>query len=315
MVAALLLASAIYADHDLAGPRLIELPLSDRVIIRNSVGTAEFDNISEGIAFRRAIVSFNGSAQNLAQIEYRGGSFRSVGPWKALTQTLAMGSTVSDLTFRDPITRLDLRITLKGTQKFPLDHPRLLTIAISGPAPTPTKPKKSHEAWGTTIDPKQWRSGPGYPETPIGKVGTAIAFWGRAMGRTDLPKTYDEFRKDLPIATNASTIGSVAVSAGRFTGLLAYGTYFTGLSDLEAWIEGSVPILCQVGTKLTLVVGFDAKGNPQVAQADKFSVVPRAKFDADWKSSGNAVLLIHPNPLGTPDQTGPARWVNKEHDG
>jgi hypothetical protein len=315
VIAPLLLAFAVYADHVAVLPRLIELPLADHLIVRGSEGTAEFANVSEGAPIGRALVSFNGTAQNLVQLEFRAGSLRSVGPWKALLQGPAASRSVQDLTFASPITRLDVRVTLKGTEKFPLDHPRFFTVAIAGPSPMPSASKNAHEAWGHTIDPGQWGVNPGYPETHLGKVGATVAFWGKAMGRSDLPTTYDAFTNDLCISASASTIGSVAASAGRFMGLLAYGTYFLDLSDLEAWIEGSVPVLCQVGTKLVLVVGFDAKGNPQIAQAEKLKVVPRANFEAEWKLSGNAVLLIHPNPLGTPDQTGPTRWVNKEHDG
>jgi hypothetical protein len=111
------------------------------------------------------------------------------------------------------------------------------------------------------------------------------------------------------------SISSLALAAGQFRGVLSYGSFFLGMSDLELWIGASLPVICRVGQDFAVVVGFDARGNPQTLLGGKLRVMDRKTFTEKWATSGYAVVLIHPNPLGTPESTGPNRWLNKEHDG
>ena len=127
-----------------------------------------------------------------------------------------------------------------------------------------------------------------------------VAFWNRVLGRS---------------ASSSTASGDLVAVGGASTGLIAYATYFVGLSDLELWAAAKVPVICPLANGTVTVVGFDAKGNVLVTAAKGTKTLPRAAFEARWRAVAYPAVLIHPNPLGTPEAEGPPRWLNKEHDG
>jgi len=290
------------------GARLVELPIAERLRILDKNAEAEFLNVAPEVRFDHAIVSYNGNASNLEQIEVRTGSLQKVGKWSPLVKNGPHGKAISDIQLAQSATRLDLRIRLKSST----EHPRMLAVAFGLPKAAPQKASRVLKA--TTIPSDTWRSNWGPPDS-LGTAAAVIAFWRTALGMDDMPATLPSFISTVKVSPASDSISSLALAAGQFRGVLSYGSFFLGMGDLELWIGASLPVICRVGQEFAVVVGFDARGNPQTLLGGKLRVMDRKTFTEKWATSGYAVVLIHPNPLGTPESTRPDRWLNKEHDG
>ena len=287
--------------------RLVELPVADQLVIRENSAEAVFLNIAPEVKYDRAIVSYNGDAAKLEQIDIRTGSLQKVGAWRSLVTGTSQGRSIADIRLPLVATRLDVRIRLNSAT----DRPRLLTIALGLP---PAQTKSSDQAKAMTIPSETWKSD-WKTAHGIGSAAAVIAFWRTALGMDEMPATLSSFLASAKVSQTSDSVSSLALAGGQFRGVLSYGSYFLGMHDLELWVGASLPVICKIGQSYEVVVGFDAKGNPQVLNRGTIAGVDRKTFYNGWATSGFAVVLIHPNPLGTPESTGPERWLNKEHDG
>jgi uncharacterized protein YvpB len=318
-----------------------------------------YSELSPNVPFTDVIASWNvkSAAAAKVRIELRGRSGDQITKWYrmadwAYEETLSPrqslngqrdenGNVETDtLVFRNPMQSVDLRVTLSVSPDVtddggPLPKLDLLTLAFSKgkvAAKSPV-PAVRHAAWGRVIDVPQRAQG-NYPRGNVlcSATSTSMMLWHYAK-KLNRP----EIDRDVPLV-EAKVWDSVykgagnwpfnTAFAGSFDPLQAYVARFSGIEDLERWIEVGLPVVCSVSFDLVrgkplspsesghlvVLVGFTKNGDPVFNDPARKEQVrytyTRQNFENGWAYSGRTVYVIHPsNAVPPPNSKG--MWLEK----
>ena len=206
---------------------------------------------------------------------------------------------------------------------------RAFSLAYSGLRPKTFEPSGEPGLRGRIIEGVPKRSQMVFPDGGISwcspvSAAMVLGYWtiGAFPTKTDIriaaADTYDE---EYGGCGNWSF--SVAYAGGP--GMEAYVVRFSCLNELEPWIAAGVPVVISVSWNeaegrrltgaplekssghLTVLVGFDAEGNPVMnepaapSDAEVRRVFDRKELEARWlEASGGAAYLIYPEGHSVP---------------
>ncbi len=229
------------------------------------------------------------------------------------------------LMLKEPGARLQIRITVGSSEKEV--QPKLSYIGLSflnSKEKTTTLPPNKN-AWGKIIETPD-RSQHSYPEEQGWCSPTSLAMvlmrWSDILQRPDLNLDVRECAAgvfDKNYGTGNWPFNTAY--AGKFSGMRAYVTRFTDISELEDWIAAGIPViisapfhLLETGRKETgsghvvTCIGFTETGdvviNDPATNLEKGQkvrhVYKRENVISAWKKSSNTVYLIYPTSANIP---------------
>jgi len=146
-----------------------------------------------------------------------------------------------------------------------------------------------------------------------------LAYWAYQLHRPELNRDVNEIIKDVydkEYKGSGNWSFNVAY-AGQFPGIRAYVARLEQISELRAWLQKGVPVICSGSIfllegrerpahdpgHLFVLVGFDANGDPIFNDPGRFRVrqtYKLADFEKAWDTSQRTVYLIYPETLKPP---------------
>ncbi len=314
--------------------RLVQVDVPESLV---SQGTALIQNVRPGIPFSEVIPSWNleDAKQNGIEVELRPrfesglGSWFSLGKWSLDTGLLPKGSVEKQKTddgqvltdvlrLKSKATAIDVRLTLKKATPNSLTGVKLLTLSFSNRDTVKDgEPRKSHPAWGKTIDVFQRAQG-NYPRGSVLCSATSTSMllnhWSKELGRPALDRDVPEVESNVwdPVYDGAGNWPFNTAYMGSFPELTSYVSRLTCIRDLEDLVDQGIPVACSVSFDmlrgrplspkesghLVLVVGFTKDGTPVFNDpAFKEGVrktYPRDDFERAWNYSARTVYIVHP---------------------
>jgi hypothetical protein len=242
---------------------------------------------------------------------------------------------VDTLVLNRPADTIQLRLTLGGTNGT-LPSLKFLGLSFCNTGMTPETLPANRAAWGKTI-PVVERSQQSYPGgngwcSPT-SLSMALAHWGTVSNRPDWSLDAPEVAAGVLDHNFKKATGNWTFNtafAGNLSGMRAYVTRFSDISELEEWIAAGIPViisarydLLQDGRAddfnghLTLCRGFTENGDLVIN--DPWSdlkvesvrhVYKRENVRRAWATSHNTVYLVYPEKTKIPaDQFG--HWFSE----
>jgi hypothetical protein len=145
-----------------------------------------------------------------------------------------------------------------------------------------------------------------------------MTYWSHALNRPELDRDVPEIVKEL-YDSNWHGAGNWPFNmayAGSFTGMRAYVSRFSDVSELEDWIAAGLPVGLSVcydrlrgkgpgpNGHLVVCVGFTKDGdviiNDPGTSKNVRKTFPRKNLIYAWANSHNAVYLIYPEDAHLP---------------
>jgi hypothetical protein len=299
----------------------------------NGVTTLISPEVHSAMAWKELVLSWNADAPSNSWINFEVRGFYkprvtryfTMAKWsptrERLPRTSIKGQRDEDayvdtdtLICRYPCDAFQLRITMGGD---PGAKPRLkfLGIALKNPdfSSLPLKPNRL--AWGKVL-PVLERSQMAYENGGVICSPTTVSmmmdFWSHKLNRPELAKDVPEIARGVYDTAWGGT-GNWAFNmawAGSYSGMRAYVTRMSDLSELEDWIDHGVPVglsVCydllrgrrsQASGHLVVCVGFTANGdvviNDPGTSRNVQKVFKRKNVERAWAYSKNAAYVIHP---------------------
>ena len=222
--------------------------------------------------------------------------------------------------------KLQLRITLGGTNINNEPPLKYLGLSFCDSAVKPVPREPNHAAWGKTIEVPERRQAD-YPEeqgwcSPT-SLSMVLAYWSTNLQRPELNHTVPEVAAavfDSGMAGTGNWPFNTAY-AGSFPGVRAYVTRLDDISELEDWIAAGIAPIISVSSYLVnnrhsgpdnghLIVfaGFTETGDfvandPGVSvkrNERARRVYPRQRVIEAWKKSKFTVYLVYPENATIP---------------
>ena len=299
--------------------------------------------IAAPISWDQLVVSWNtaGSTNGWLKMEARGifadheTKFYTLGLWSenpaehpresVRRQKDSDGDVKEDTLFmQKPGADVQLRITLGGDKK---TKPKLKFLGLSfcntHAAITPLEPNRA--AWGKIISTPE-RSQNSYPQEKGWCSPTSLSMvlcrWSDVLHRPemnlDVPEVADGVL-DRNFGTGNWPFNTAF--AGKFSGMRAYISRFSDISELEDWIAAGIPViisspfhLLQPGRKDTgsghvvTCIGFTEEGDvvindpaTNLAKGQKVRhIYKRENVAKAWSTSHNTVYLVYPESAKIP---------------
>jgi hypothetical protein len=305
----------------------------------------ELPAFASPVAFNEAIVSWNVTPAAGAQVQVEarpGGSDRwyRMADWQLDDASLrtslkaekdaAAEVDTDTLVLKKPNREVQVRLRLRRIVDGPTPQLRLVTVSVCDTKSEKPSSAAKSPAWGKVIDVPQRAQG-NYPRGSVlcSPTSLSMVLWHYAnlLQRPEL-------NNDVPVVEacvwdkeydGAGNWPFNAAYAGSFPGITGYVSRFTGIGDLERWIEAGIPVICSVSLDILLekdpprpsghlvvLVGFDAKGDPvfnDPARRDSVRrTYRRANFEKAWLRSHRTVYLVYPEGANVPSG-GEGRWI------
>jgi hypothetical protein len=247
-------------------------------------------------------------------------SYPSRHPRQSVSQQKDADGDVSTdtLTLKEPCDRVQIRLTLGGSEKPKL---KFLGLCLLDSKATPAPLPPNQVAWGRTI-PVPERSQMDYPNGNVlcspTTVSMIMTYWSKNLKRPELDH-------DVPDIVNAvydsnwKGTGNWPFNtayAGSYPGMKGYVTRMTDLSELEDWITAGLPVglsLCYDRLRgkgpgpnghLVVCVGFTKAGDPIIndpgTSKNVRKIFLRKNLIYAWAYSRNAAYLIYPEDADIP---------------
>ncbi len=295
-------------------------------------------DLAPGFPWNELIVSWNVETNVSLRIEARPvrsaeSRFYSLGDWTAVPgvgtprssvngQKDAVGEVRTDvLVLREPAERAQLRLTVRG----PVTGLRRVTLAWSGSDDTHAPDEPFPAAWGRDLEVPIYSQAE-FPEgvdkwcSPTSTT-MLLAFWGEQLKRDDVRPSVPETAAAVfdPGWGGTGNWPFNMAFAGSYPGLHSAVARFSGVADLERWIDSGAPVAASVSYALlkgrpepelgdghlVVVRGFTAEGeiivnDPGVRRERVRRVFPRADFARAWARSGRTVYLVWPTGHSLP---------------
>jgi hypothetical protein len=300
--------------------------------------------IQPEIAWDELVVSWNmaAGAQNGVEIDLEYGTdtdakipYHRLATWRLSTnrmsgrpQRLAGGG--ADAGFIDTDTwklprpkRAKIRVHLGFIDGSKPEDLKFLSLAFRDSTARPNSLEPNKQAWGKTIEVRP-RSQLDYPEgakiwcSPT-STSMVLDYWSQKLNRPELSLTVPTVAQAVHDVVYAGT-GNWPFNtafAGSFPGMRGYVTRLTDMSELEDWIDASIPVVTSVsynrlkgkGTSgsghLIVCIGFTEAGDivvndPGTELSNVRRVFSRELFREAWNDSGNTVYVIHPEASKLP---------------
>jgi hypothetical protein len=234
-------------------------------------------------------------------------------------QNDADGDVSTDtLILNRPTDRLQVRLTLGG-----VPQPKLkflgLVLTDTNTVPAPLPPNRA--AWDRII-PVPERSQMAYPNGKVlcspTTVSMLMTYWSQQLKRPELDHDVPDIANAIYDAKWKGT-GNWPFNmayAGSYSGMRAYVTRLSDLSEVEDWIARGIPIGLSVCSDrlhhrgpgpnghLIVCVGFTPDGDPVVndpgSSHNVRRVYPRRDIIYAWAYSRNTVYVIYPEDSEVP---------------
>ena len=297
--------------------------------------------IQSRISWDELIVSWNAGmpADAALQVEvsavYPGHStkFYSLGLWSADLskhpresvpgQKDADGDVLTDtLVLKNPAEQFQIRVTLQG-DKSSKPAVKFLGVSLLNSKSRAEPLPSNRTVWGKII-PVPERSQMAYKDgsklcSPTA-VSMLLAYWADRLRRPDLDHDVPEIARavDDPNWPGTGNWSFNMAYAGSFSGMRAYVTRLTDVSELEDWIAHDIPVGLSVcynrlrgksrepSGHVVVLCGFtetgDAVINDPGTRKNVRKTFPRANLIDAWSYSRNTVYLIYPENLQPPGE-------------
>ncbi len=301
------------------------------------------ENVSPGMPFREAIVSWNVSEARDAslKVEVRAKDGVKSTKWYLLAdwsldsskgRMTAKGQADEDgavytdtLSLKKDFPAVDIRLSLSNHGKS-IPKLKLLTVCFTQPTGGVSSSDARHTAWGKTIEVPQRAQG-NYPRGGVLCSATStsmlLSHYSATLGRPELDRDVPEVEANVwdSVYKGAGNWPFNTAYFGSFPGLEGYVSRFNSLRDLEIWIEAGFPVVCSVSFDLVrgkakskedsghliVLVGFTDQGDPVFNDPARKTQVrytyPRADFERGWTDSGRTVYLMCQEGAKTPAPT------------
>lgn len=240
-------------------------------------------------------------------------------------QSDADGEVKTDiLVLNQPARRLQIRLTLRGGETA-VRQLRFIGLSFWDKRAERSVLPPNRAAWGKTLEVPQrsqlsYEGGRGWcsPTT----VSMVLAYWAKQLKRPELDKEVPEVAAGVhdPQWQGTGNWPFNTAFAGSFSGMRAYVTRLTDVSELEDWIKAGVPVILSVSYRLlkgkesgseghlVICVGFTRQGDVVVndpwAKLEEGETVrktfPRKNLIEGWGASNNTVYLIYPDSITPP---------------
>ncbi len=298
--------------------------------------------VDPGFDWDELVVSWNVKRPENASIKFEARVVRPEGPtaWYTLgiwsingqrssiqAQKDGDGQVLTDtLRLAKPGGKLELRAYLQSgaTSRAKLS---LVTLSFASSAfEGADEPYK--QAWGKKIEVFQ-RSQMSYPGGDILCSPTAVSMlmrhWSDTLAKPEMDRDVPQVEEGAIDAGDPKT-GNWPFSmayAASVEPFVAYVSRFSGISDLESWIDAGLPVACSVdytllqgktGPKsghLVVLIGFTSDGDPIFNDPGWSKAVrqtyKREDFRKAWASSKRTVYLVYPRGTRTP--AGQGAWL------
>jgi len=224
------------------------------------------------------------------------------------------------LTLKRPCDRLQIRITLGGSTGQNLGL-KFLGVSLADTKVQLTNLPPNQAAWGKTISVPE-RSQMAYPDGGVlcspTTVSMIMSYWSQKLNRPDMDHDVPEIVKEIYDSKwrGAGNWPFNMAYAGAFSGMRAYVTRFSDVSELEDWIASGLPVGLSVcydrlrgkgpgpNGHLVVCVGFTNDGdvviNDPGTSKNVRKTFPRKNLIYAWANSRNAVYLIYPEDAQLP---------------
>lgn len=228
-----------------------------------------------------------------------------------------------------------VRITLGHSEKSIAPKLKFLGLSFLNSKMEQTPIATNKKSWGKIIETPE-RSQNSYPEEQGWCSPTSLSMvlmrWSKILHRTEMNLDVPEVAKnvfDKNFGTGNWPFNTAF--AGSFSGMRAYISRFTDISELEDWVAAGIPViisapfhLLEAGRKDTgsghvvTVIGFTESGdvviNDPATNLEKGQKVrhiyKRENVSKAWSKSHNTVYLVYPESAKIPtDQLG--HWEKK----
>ncbi|MEO6036232.1 MAG: peptidase C39 family protein, partial [Verrucomicrobiota bacterium] len=231
--------------------------------------------------------------------------------------------------------RAQIRVTLGSAEDGKKPALKFLGLSFLDPKTPGISLPSNQKAWGKIIETPE-RSQNSYPEEQGWCSPTSLAMvlmrWSAKLDRPELNLDV----RDCAAGVLDKNYGTGnwpfnTAFAGKFPGMRAYVTRFTGISELEDWIEAGIPViisapfhLLEPGRKDTgsghvvTVIGFSGTGdviiNDPATNLEKGQKIrhtyKRENVIKAWGASHDTVYLIYPESAEIP-QNRLGHWDQK----
>ena len=297
--------------------------------------------LSPEVDWNELIVSWNTgqSPESLLTIDVRGifpdhsTKFYTLGRWASdgknplrgsvKDQLDADGEVLTDtLLLARPGAEVEVRLTFSGSKDGGIPRVKFIGISFANTKSEPLALPPNKTAWGRLIDVPQ-RSQLSYPDgkawcSPTG-VSMVLSHWGNVLHRSELNSSVPSTAKAVfdPNWPGTGNWPFNTAFAGSQPGMRGYVTRLGGVSEIEDWIAGGIPVVLSISYSalkgipkertdghIVVCVGFDASGNPIINDPGSLfemrKTFPRENLIKAWATSHNTAYLIHPESKPVP---------------
>jgi len=228
------------------------------------------------------------------------------------------------LVLKQPARRLQLRLTLNGGETA-VKQLRFIGLSFWNRQAERPALEPNQAAWGKTIEVPQrsqlaYEGGRGWCSPTA--VSMVLAYWSQRLKRPELDKDVPEVATGVhdPQWPGTGNWPFNTAFAGTFSGMRAFVTRLTDVSELEDWIAAGVPVILSVSYRLlkgkesgseghlVVCVGFTKGGDvvvndpwAKLEEGEKVrKTFPRKNLIEGWGASSNTVYLIYPDSIAPP---------------
>lgn len=228
------------------------------------------------------------------------------------------------LVLNQPARRLQIQLTLRGGETA-VRQLRFIGLSFWDKRTERSVLPPNRAAWGKTLEVPQrsqlsYEGGRGWCSPTA--VSMVLAYWAKQLKRPELDKEVPEVAAGVhdPQWQGTGNWPFNTAFAGSFSGMRAYVTRLTDVSELEDWIKAGVPVILSVSYRLlkgkesgseghlVICVGFTRQGdivvNDPWAKLEEGETVrktfPRKNLIEGWGASNNTVYLIYPDSITPP---------------
>ncbi len=315
------------------------------VVKENCLRALESEELTSPVPANEAVVSWNVLAESGAGASLRAkywdgrrwSRYYDLGSWSpdgGERRTSVNGQKDEDgdvatdtLVTTRPIQKIVVSVTLTPGQSGRFPELKFLGVSLTDTKAI-VKPHPSRkEVWGKEITVTgKWQSGWPGADGWCSPTSTAMAlgYWASQLKRPELDVAVpDAARACFDKGYNGTGNWPFNTAfAGSFSGIRAYVTRLSDVSELEAWVAAGIPPVVSVsydllrGKKrdndpghLMVCIGFTQEGNlilndpaysPGKGEGSR-RIYPRENFIPAWHRSKNTVYLIYPEGTKRPE--------------
>jgi hypothetical protein len=296
--------------------------------------------IESRISFNEVIVSWNAVMPSGSYLVVEAQSIYSYGPTKYYTMGIwstdpaqhprqsvgnqhdsAADVATDVLILHRPANHLRVRVRLCADKS---ERPllKLLGISLADTTATLAPLPPNRTAWNRLI-PVPERSQMVYPNGKVlcspTTVSMLMGYWAQALNRPELDRPVPEVASSIYDSQWQGT-GNWPFNtayAGSFSGMRAFVTRLTDVSELEAWIAQGIPVGLSVdydrlrakgpgpNGHIVACVGFTKEGDPIINDPGTSEhvrkIFPRQNLINAWTCSRNTVYLVYPEKKAPPE--------------